>query len=121
MSPRTQLRFVGFGDYSLKVEIFAYINTSDWNEFLAIQEDIDLRILKIVEDIGTGFAIPSRLYLARDAGIADERQQAAAKQAREWVAAQTLPFPDFPDEYRKQIMDTLDYPPDGSPGAGNRD
>lgn len=112
-----RVRFTGFGEYSLNVEIFAYINTSDWNEFLAIQEDIDLRILKIVEEVGTGFAIPSRLYLARDGGIDDERQQAAAKQVREWVAAQSLPFPDFPDEYRKQIMDTLDYPPDGSPGA----
>jgi MscS family membrane protein len=112
-----RVRFAGFGAYSLNVEIFAYVNTSDWNEFLAIQEDIDLRILKIVEEVGTGFAVPARVYLARDGGIDAERQQAAAKQAREWAASQTLPFPDFSDEYRKQIMDTLDYPPQGSPDA----
>lgn len=115
-----RVRFAGFGQYSLNVEIFAYINTSDWNEFLSIQEDIDLRILKIIEKVGTGFAVPTRIYLARDDGIDDERQKTASKQAREWVESQTLPFPDFPDEYRKQIMDTLDYPPEGSPDTDKR-
>lgn len=112
-----RVRFAGFGEYSLNVEIFAYINTSDWNEFLGIQEDINLRILKIVEEVGSGFAIPSRLYLARDGGLDDERRQAAESQMREWAATQVSPFPDFPEEYRKQIMDTLDYPPQGSPDA----
>lgn len=113
-----RVRFAGFGEYSLNVEIFAYVTTSDWNEYLAIQEDIDLRILQIIEEVGTGFATPSRLYLTRDAGIQDERQQVATKQVQDWVAAQSLPFPDFSDEYRKQIKDTLDYPPQGSPDAG---
>jgi len=36
---------------------------------------------------------------------------------REWAAAQTLPFPDVAEDYRKSITDTLDYPPAGSPGA----
>jgi len=100
------------------VEIFAYVNTADWNEFLAIQEDLNLRIMTIVEQAGTGFAFPSQtLFHARDGGFDDERQQAAEKQVREWAAAQTLPFPNFDEDYRKQIMDTLDYPPDGSPEA----
>ena len=30
---------------------------------------------------------------------------------------QTLPFPDFAEDYRKKITDTLDYPPEGAPGA----
>ena len=115
-----RVRFAGFGEYSLNVEIFAYVTTSDWNEYLAIQEDIDLRILQIIEEVGTGFATPSRLYLTRDSGIQDERRQAASKQVQDWVAAQSLPFPDLPDEYRKQIKDTLDYPPQGSPDAGKQ-
>jgi hypothetical protein len=36
---------------------------------------------------------------------------------REWASAQTLPFPDLPEANRKQIRDTLDYPPAGSPDA----
>lgn len=113
-----RVRFVGFGDYSLDVAIRAYIRTSSYNEFLAIQEDILLRIMKIVQRAGTGFAFPSRtLYHARDTGLDGERQQAAEKQVREWASAQSLPFPDLPDDYRKQVTDTLDYPPEGSPGA----
>ena len=112
-----RVRFAGFGENSLNVEILAYVNTSDWNEYLAIQEDLDLRILQIVEEVGTGFATPSRLYIARDSGIDEERRQAAANQVRDWISDQSLPFPDFPDEQRKQIKDTLDYPPEGSPDA----
>ncbi|MFZ1536867.1 MAG: mechanosensitive ion channel family protein [Chromatiaceae bacterium] len=113
-----RVRFVGFGDYSLNVAIRAYIRTSSFNEFLAIQEDLLLRIMKLVEEAGTGFAFPSQtLYLSRDSGLDSEQQQAAEKQVREWAAAQSLPFPDLAEEVRKQVTNTLDYPPTGSPGA----
>jgi MscS family membrane protein len=113
-----RVRFVGYGDISLNVEVRAYVRTSDYNDFLAIQEDILLRSMQIVKEAGTGFAFPSRtLYLGRDGGIDHERQQAAEKQVREWASAQNLPFPDFPEDYRTQISGTLDYPPEGSPKA----
>ena len=113
-----RVRFVEYGDYSLNVAIRVYIRATDYNEFLAIQEDILLRMMKLVGQAGTGFAFPSRtLYLGRDGGLDNERQQGAEKQVREWASAQTLPFPDFAEDYRKKITDTLDYPPEGSPGA----
>ena len=113
-----RVRAIGFGPYSLDVEIYAYVRTSDWNDFLAVQEDLVLRIMKIVENAGTAFAFPARtVYHARDPGLNAEQQQAAEKQVKEWAAGQLLPFPDFHHTYRKQIMDTLDYPPEGSPGA----
>ena len=111
-----RVRFVGYGDFSLNVALRAYIRTSQYNEFLAVQEDILLRTMKVVKDAGTGFAFPSRtLYLSRDGGLDDEKQQAAEKQVREWGSAQTLPFPDFTEDYRVRIADTLEYPPEGSP------
>ena len=113
-----RVRFVGFGDFSLNVSIRVYIRTKTRNEFLAIQEDILLRAKKLVEQAGTGFAFPSStVYLGRDGGLDLERQQAAEKQVREWASAQTLPFPDFAEDYRRSITDTLDYPPEGSPDA----
>ena len=113
-----RVRFVGYGDYALNIAVRAYVRTTGYNEFLAIQEDILLRFSEIVERAGTGFAFPSRtLYHARDGGMDAERQQAAEKQVREWASAQTLPFPDFSEAYRKKISDTLDYPPEGSPEA----
>ena len=113
-----RIRFLGFGESCLNVELRGYISTKSYSEFLAIQEDIMLRVLDMVKQAGTGFAFPSRtMYYARDGGLDDERQQAAEKQVREWASAQTLPFPDFTEDYRKGITDTLDYPPEGSPDA----
>jgi MscS family membrane protein len=113
-----RVRFTGFGDYSLNVAIRAYIRTRNFNEFLAIQEDLLLRMFSIIEQAGTGFAFPSRtLYHTRDGGLDEEKQQSAEKQVREWSAAYELPFPEFSDEQRKAFANTLDYPPEGSPDA----
>ena len=52
------VRFVGVGPYSLDVEVVAYINTTDYDEFLALQQDLLLRILQAVEKAGTALAVP---------------------------------------------------------------
>ncbi len=113
---KPRVRFIGFGDFSLNVEIRVNINTADRNEFRAINEDIYLRVMKIVKDAGTGFAFPSStVYLSRDDGLDKEQQQAAEAKVRGWCSAQELPFPDFTFEYRKKNRNTLEYPPEGSP------
>ena len=57
-------RFIGYGSDALNVELYAYILAADWNEFLAVQEDINLRIAEVVESSGSGFAFPSQtVYL----------------------------------------------------------
>ncbi len=113
-----RVRFSGFGDFSLNVEIRVNINTLDPNEFRAIREDIYLRIIKIVKDAGSGFAFPSStVYYARDDGLDAEHQQAAEAQVRSWCSAQELPFPNFSFDYRRKTRNTLDYPPEGSPDS----
>jgi MscS family membrane protein len=52
------VRFVGFSDFSLNIEINAYIGTQKYQEFLRIQEDIFLRIIDVAAAAGTGFAFP---------------------------------------------------------------
>jgi MscS family membrane protein len=65
----TRVRFVGFGDSALNVEVNAYVVTTDWQEFLEVREDILLRMMEIIERAGTAIAFPSRtLYLSRDSG-----------------------------------------------------
>lgn len=113
-----RVRAIGIGKYSIDLEIHSYVNTADWNEFLAIQEDVILRIMNITDEAGTAFAYPSQtLYLGRDSGMNSEKQQIAEKQVQEWIKAQALPFPNLTNEHKKQIMDTLDYPPKGSPNG----
>jgi MscS family membrane protein len=52
------VRFVGVGPYSLDVEVNVYVKTIDYDEFLAIQQDLLLRILQAVEQAGTRLAVP---------------------------------------------------------------
>ena len=110
-------RFGGFGAYSLDIDIFAYIRTPDWLEYLAVREDINLRIIDIVGDAGTGFAFPSQTaYLGRDTGLDAERSRRAEATVEEWRSKGQLPFPEFDPQLRWEKEDILDYPPRGSPG-----
>ena len=52
------MRFVGIGTYSLDIEIFAYVLTPDFDEFLGIQQDLLLDLLRAVERAGTALAVP---------------------------------------------------------------
>jgi MscS family membrane protein len=52
------VRFVGVGAYSLDVEVVAYVTTSDYDEFLEIQQELLLRVLRAVEQAGTALAVP---------------------------------------------------------------
>jgi MscS family membrane protein len=74
----TRVRFVGFGDSALNVEVNAYVVTTDWQEFLEVREDILLRMMEIIERAGTAIAFPSRtLYLSRDSGQDVDKVHAA--------------------------------------------
>ena len=117
----SRVRFAGFGESSLNVEVFAYVGTKDWNEFLEVQEDIYLRMIDVIAASGTGFAFPSQtLYFARDKGLDPDKSAAAMAEVQQWRAAQKLPFPDFDIEFRKTHRDTLDYPPNGSSTAESK-
>jgi len=115
-----RVRFIGYGASSLNLEVFAYVGTKDWNEFLGVQEDIFLRMMDVVAESGTSFAFPSQtLYFARDEGLDSDKSAAAMTEVQKWRAAQKLPFPEFDIEFRKTHRDTLDYPPQGSPQAAS--
>lgn len=114
-SEGTRARFVGFGPSSLDLEVFAYVTTRDWFEFLGIREDVFLRIMDVVKESGTGFAFPSQtLYFARDDGLDAAQAQAAEARVRQWREQGCLPFPDFPPEQERQMRGSLVYPPPGS-------
>ena len=55
-----RVRFRKLGDYSLDVEVFAYINHASIGDFLEVQEGLLQAFMKIVEDCGTAIAFPSR-------------------------------------------------------------
>jgi MscS family membrane protein len=52
------LRFAKIGDQAFDLEIFAYVNTADGNEFLKVQNELLLQFLRAGIDRGVGFAVP---------------------------------------------------------------
>ena len=52
------VRFIGIGTYSLDVEVFAYVTTSDYDVFLGIQQELLLEMLHAVEHAGAALAVP---------------------------------------------------------------
>ncbi len=110
-----RIRFVKLGDSSFNLEVFSYIATLDFNEYLAVQEDLLLRIMDIVADAGTDFAFPSQtLYLGRDKGIDTAKTQAAVDRVKQWKETHSLPFPDFAAKEISGIENRIEYPPPDS-------
>jgi MscS family membrane protein len=110
-----RVRLVGFGAYSLDVEIFAYVLSEDYNAYLGVLEDLNLRIMDIIEEAGTGFAFPSQTtYLTRAKALDAERREAAEDEVENWRSSSSLPFPEPDPQRRRELSGTLDYPPKGS-------
>jgi MscS family membrane protein len=111
-----RVRFINFGAYSLDIEVVAYVDTTDWAEFLGIREDIFLRIMDIIDASGTGFAFPSQtLYMGRDDGLKAERVREISEKVQHWREHNEIYLPNFPADKIEECKGTLPYPPEGSP------
>jgi MscS family membrane protein len=110
-----RVRFTGFQDSALEFEVFAYVLETVYENFLAIQEDILLRCIDIVETSGTTFAFPSQTtYFARDGGLDRKKAEEAANVVNMWRKQGKLPFPDFAAEDVGEFENMLEYPEPGS-------
>jgi MscS family membrane protein len=74
----SRVRFARLGTSSLDIDVFAYVRADAYPTFLAVQEELLLRVLEIVEAAGTSVAFPSRtVYLRRD-GFSDPGKEGQA-------------------------------------------
>jgi MscS family membrane protein len=106
-----RIRFIGYDNSALILEVFCYVLTRDNAEFLAIQEDLLLRIMDIVDAAGTGFAFPSRtIYVGRDLGMDKEKTAAVAREVQRWRENSKLPFPDYAPADISEFSNSLPYP-----------
>lgn len=71
-----RVRFLKLAEYSLDVEVFAYVLVPDYPAFLAAQEELLLVLLDVVEKAGTSLAFPSQTtYVAGQAVRSPDRGQ----------------------------------------------
>jgi MscS family membrane protein len=106
-----RVRLIDISGSNLTVEVFAYIQTRDFNEFAAVREDLLLRIMDVLEDSGGGLVLPSQtLYLSRDSGVEKEKADNAIKKIADLRDGKQLPFPDFHQDDIAALKGLIEYP-----------
>ncbi len=119
VSPKpARIRFSEFGDYSLNLDVFAFVDARNQDEYSRIEEDLHFRIMDIVTEAGSQFAFPSQtLYLQRQQGFDQKRGQEVEERVRGWRAEKSLFMPEFPQKKIEKLKGSLTYPPLGSPDS----
>lgn len=121
-SNTVRVRLTDVAGAAPSVEILSYVLTQDFNEFAAVREDLLLRIMDVVDNSGSGLALPAQtLYLGRDSGLAKEKADTAVQKVAELREGKKLPFPDFHKEEISSFKGSIDYPPKESTLRGNED
>lgn len=78
-----RVRLLRLGENAIEVEIYAYILTREYREFLAVQEELILQAMDVLENSGAAVAVAGQTTLVtRDAWI-DPQKAAAAQKAVE--------------------------------------
>lgn len=52
--------FTDFNDSSLGIFCYFFTNTTNWGEYMKVREDVNLKVMQLVEKNGASFAFPSR-------------------------------------------------------------
>ena len=93
------------------VRLDAGILTRDHQEYLAVAEDLNLRIIEIVHQNGAIFSGPGQVLQIRDFQQAgDDKLEEVRAKLEAWRQRDGLPVPDLSDEEKQRLKSSLDYP-----------
>lgn len=113
-----RVRFTGLSENALQLEIFSYVLAKDFDEFLEVQEDLNLRIMQVVAESGSGFALKSQaVYLIQGPELGQEQQAKVEAQVQEWQVNGALDIPKFDPRRITELRGSIIYPPEGSSAA----
>lgn len=110
------VRFEHIDAATARLRIDAGVPTRDFQEYLAVAEDLNLHIVELVHDSGAIFSGPGQVLQVREFYQAPEAKMAEVEATlAAWREADKLPFPDYTAEDKAAMKNTLEYPPKGSP------
>lgn len=99
------------------IRIDAGVDTIDYQRFLAVAEDLNLRLIETVHEAGAVFSGPGQVLQIRDFQTASEDTLAAMeKQLADWKAQEKLPYPDFTAAEKDALRGRIELPPRDEPG-----
>ena len=89
----------------------AGILTRDHQEYLAVAEDLNLRIIEIVHQNGAIFSGPGQVLQIRDLQQAgDDKLGEVRAKLEVWRQGDGVRFPDLSDEEKQRLKSSLEYP-----------
>ncbi|MCR5862373.1 mechanosensitive ion channel family protein [Flavobacterium sp. J372] len=110
-----KIRFTGFGESSVKIEVWAYIEAAGFDQFQEVQEDILLRMMDVIEQSGTSLTVPAQtIFIGRDKGVSEEKAQQSADKVNNWKENHELQLPSFDTRKIDELKGSIKYPPEGS-------
>lgn len=104
------VRLDDIDDTAARVRLDAGIRTTDFQEYLAAAEDINLRFIQIVSDAGASLSGEGQLRIVRQEDApGDSHYQYVDDMLALWREQDSAPFPDFSDKQIREMQNTLDY------------
>jgi len=105
-----RVRFIGFGAYSLDMEIHCYILTTDVNIFKGVAEDINFRIMDIVNSAGASIAIPAAIEHQSTLKVDTDAQDKFEKQIQN-LGSEEISV-ELSEQEIEKIKNSISYPPE---------
>lgn len=110
-----RVRFLELTRDAYVLEVFAYIDAVDFDQFLEVQEDLYLRMLDVIADSGTHLARPTKtVHVAEDRKFSPEKAEEVKQQVQQWQKEGELQLPNFDPDRISELKNTIPYPPSGS-------
>ena len=110
------IRFENIEDANAILRLDAGVDTTEFQEYLAVAEDLNLHVIDTVQQAGAIFSGPGQLLQLGEAQSGNEEQLATIDAAlQEWREQGRLPFPDYSEQEIADFKNTLDYPHKSSP------
>lgn len=119
-----RVRFDEIERDAYRIGLNAYIGTSSMPEFLAVSEDINFRLLGILESTGLQLALPQqRIVLERPDQTEGERiasiRDESEKEIQALLEQETLGFPDYSADRKAELRGSIQYPEKGCAQLGD--
>lgn len=103
-----RVQLAAYGPNSIQLELFAYVRTRDEAEFRVAREDLLLHIGEVVDNSGSGFAMPAQLFYIRPQGKAQpERGSLSEIQGTGGKAQEVSRSPGRTSEVPRPLLSSL--------------
>ena len=76
--------FTDFGNNALELFLYFFTKTTNWQEYLNVRQNVNIKIMEIIENLGMKVAFPSQSLYIEKANFGSQKQwNDLAKQERE--------------------------------------